>query len=457
MNIVDYLGVSIGKAAGVAISLFRLGAGATWPGEIVLRLRPNILQTISKQHPYIIIVAGTNGKTTTSKMIETILIQSGKKVVRNESGANLDNGIVSTFLRNLGMMGKLKSKYFIFEVDEATVPVLLKQFHPQLIILLNLFRDQLDRYGEVDTIAAKWLQSFATLPKGTKILINGDDPQLTFIGYEIEKLWDELPGNKDVHRLKHPQSSDDDNIQYFGLDDNRLYLDHLEHATDSIYCPNCGNRLTFGGVYFSHLGKWACGKCGFMHPDLAITNEIIHTPLEGVYNKYNTLAAWLTARQLGIPDTLIQQALSSFIPAFGRMEEIIYQEKKLKILLSKNPTGWNESLRTMLRSDRPGPLLLVLNDRIPDGTDVSWIWDIDMEILQQCTHKIIISGDRCYDLALRLKYAEIPTDRYEVVENLETAIQQILRLSLKEETIWVLPTYSAMLDVRQILVGRKIL
>ncbi len=449
--------ISLAKLSTIFIRLLNLGSGATWPGEIALRLHPHILKTFTSQKITIILVAGTNGKTTTSKMIDTIISHNGKKVHRNDTGANLDNGIVSTFISDASWLGKLHSRYFIFGVDEATLPVLLRHFHPQILVLLNLFRDQLDRYGEVDTIAAKWADILQELPKGTKVVINGDDPQLAYLGYELEKAWNELPGNREIERMRHPQSSTHDDIQYFGLNDESLFLPHIEHATDSIYCPKCGNRLTFGGVYFSHLGKWACGQCGFMHPEVAVSTQAFTSPLEGVYNRYNTLAAALVGRRLGFSDELIQQALSTFTPAFGRMEEIVYHRRNIKVLLSKNPTGWNESLRTVFHSNKKGPLLLVLNDRIPDGRDVSWIWDTDIEMLQGYTHPIVLSGDRCYDLGLRLKYAGLSESEFIIFENLEEAVEKTVSVSSAEETIWVLPTYSAMLETRKILIGRKIL
>lgn len=433
MSTADILTIMLAKWVTWAITLLKLGSGATWPGEIALRLRPHILKKFTRQPCFIILIAGTNGKTTTAKMIDTILTAQKKKVHRNESGANLDNGIVSSFIRDATFLGKLRSSYFIFEVDEAALPILLKHIHPSVLVLLNLFRDQLDRYGEVDAIVEKWGISFGVL-KNTKLIINGDDPQLAFLGQKMQG-----------------------DVAYFGLDDPELFLPKIEHATDSLYCPQCGNRLTFGGVYFSHLGKWACGKCRFTHPELAITNKDIQSPLEGVYNRYNTMAAMLVGRTLEVSDEASQKALELFQPAFGRMEEISYHRRNVKILLSKNPTGWNESLRTVLASEKKGPLLVVLNDRIPDGRDVSWIWDTDIEMLEGYTYPIVVAGDRAYDMALRIKYAGISELDFVVFENLEEAVEKTVSVSSAEETIWILPTYSAMLDVRKILTGKKIL
>ncbi|MCX8008415.1 MAG: Mur ligase family protein [Patescibacteria group bacterium] len=436
MSSIDRLVILLSKIVAFLIRTLRIGAGATWPGEIALRFRPSILQTFTNQPISIILVAGTNGKTTTAKMIDTILKKAKIPVRRNESGANLDNGLVSTFIQDCDLFGNFRSQYFIFEVDEATLPNVLKRFSPNVLVLLNLFRDQLDRYGEVDTIATKWMNALKRLDGKTKIIINGDDPQLAFIGKNFV----------DTH-----------DVYFFGLDDPELFLPSMEHATDSIFCPSCGNRLTFGGVYFSHLGKWACGRCGFIHPKLTVTRKDFMSPLEGVYNIYNTLASGLAGRIIGLSDELIQQALSSFTPAFGRMEEIVFHRRRFTILLSKNPTGLNESIRTVLSSEKKGPILLVLNDRIPDGRDVSWIWDADVEMLASFPLPIIISGDRCYDMAVRVKYAGVQEKHIVVFSTIQESIQKTIETVDADQHIWILPTYSAMLEVRKVLTGRKIL
>jgi lipid II isoglutaminyl synthase (glutamine-hydrolysing) len=449
MNLLDQITIVIAKITELFIKLFNLGAGATWPGEIALRLRPNLLTVFAKLPVTTILVAGTNGKTTTVKMLETILKAQNIKVKHNDSGANLENGLVSCFIRDCDWSGKLKSMVFLFEVDEAVLPLVLPKLKPKIVVLLDLFRDQLDRYGEVDTIAQKWMSALLGLPTSTRIIINADDPHLAYI----------------ASRQKVP-------VSYFGLEDEKLFLPKIQHATDTIYCPKCGQRLTFAGVYFSHLGIWTCGKCRLTHPDVNLKSADVVSPLEGIYNKYNTLAATLTALQLNIPADKIKDALASFTPAFGRMEEVIYQGKIVKILLSKNPTGFNESLRTVINSKSKGTLLIVLNDRIPDGTDVSWIWDVDFELLnghesdesKSRIKRIFVTGDRCLDMGLRLKYAGLTRDwlsklntSFEVINELNNAVETAVNTVSDSETLWVLATYSGMLDVRKILTGKKIL
>lgn len=390
--------VICGKIVSFLSKSFKLGAGVTWAGEIGLLIDKNLIRNLIPKDAKVILVAGTNGKTTTTKLLASVLTNA----VTNQSGANLINGIAGTLIKNK------PSDYYILEVDENNLVEMLKQVQHDntTVILLNLFRDQLDRYGEVDKIAKDW----SNLSNWSNLIINADDPQLAYIGKKFDK-----------------------GVSYFGLENSNLYLPKMQHATDSIFCPSCGTRLAYKGVYFSHLGDYECKKCGFKHPANNKTNKANKTnKLEGVYNIYNILAASLTADILGIKDS----DFSNFKPAFGRSEEI----GGVKILLSKNPAGFNESLRTVINSKRKGPLLLVLNDRIPDGRDVSWIWDVDFEMLKKFQHDIYVSGDRKYDLALRLKYAEV---KFILEENLNVS--------------WILPTYSAMLDIRKELTGKKIL
>lgn len=419
-----------GRTVSFISKIFHTGAGGTWPGEIALRIYPNILKDLShKLRKGIILVAGTNGKTTTTLMIKTILEAQGLTIAHNASGANLLNGVVSSLLTVWG-----KKDWGIFEVDENVLPLVLSYLEPKMIVLLNLFRDQLDRYGEVDSIAQKWQAAINHLPATTTIAANADDPLITAIC--------EVTAAKTI---------------FFALENPSLYIEHMQHATDTIHCPKCGTRLTYGGVYYSHLGKWSCGACGFTHPEVLLKEKDYQSPVEGIYNKYNTIAAAAVGECIGVDSNKIQQALQVFTPAFGRMEDIEIHEKHIRILLSKNPTGFNESIRTYIQSQVNGPLLLLLNDRIPDGTDVSWIWDVDFELLEGQKREIIVSGDRTYDMAVRIKYALLTMKNVTVADTLVAALDVAMSKIGANETLWILATYSAMLDVRKILTGKKIL
>lgn len=374
--------------------ILNLGSGATWPGEIALKLDPNILSKIAPKN--VILIAGTNGKTTTTLMIKTMLENNGVKIIHNASGANLLNGVISSILTSTS------ADYGVFEIDENSLPAVLKFIQPKIIVLLNLFRDQLDRYGEVDTIVTNW--KIALKNYSGQLILNADDPQIASLGVK--------------------------NTLYFGLEDKNLFQKVPEHAMDSQFCPKCGTHLNYTGHFYSHIGRWSCPNCHYTRPKPQITSS--KYPLAGTYNKYNTLAAVAVAKFLKIPVNL-----AGFNPAFGRQEQI----GETKIFLSKNPAGFNESLRTVLELNAKY-ILLALNDRVPDGRDVSWIWDVDFEMIPKNIN-LFASGDRALDLAVRLKYAGLKSQ-------IVTEIPQV-------ENLFILPTYSAMLNIRKELTGKKIL
>lgn len=412
MNLFDRIIVVTTSFVSRIITALHLGAGATWPGEIALTFSPSILTSLSK-NLNIILVVGTNGKTTTSLMISQMLKEQGFTVVHNNSGANLLNGVISALIQ------QLHADWGVFEVDENSLPLVLKYVTPKAIVVLNLFRDQLDRYGEVDVIVEKWRKALASLDSGNQriksyqLILNADDPGVAWLG------------------------KDHKNVSYFGLNDKTKFIKTKEHATDSTFCPKCGNRLIYDGAYYSHIGLWRCIKCGNKRPEPTVSKW--PTVLPGLYNQYNTLAAVATLQTLGITPLL-----TSFVPAFGRQEEFTVKGKKIKVFLSKNPTGFNASLRTAIEMGAEN-FLFVLNDRIPDGRDVSWIWDVDFEMLPK-TAAITVSGDRVHDLSLRMKYAD-----------LKMVIEPDLQKAVAGKDLYILATYSAMLEVRKILTGRKIL
>ncbi len=429
--------IAAGKIVSQISRVLNLGNGSTWPGHIALSVNQNFIkETLRGSDIKIILIAGTNGKTTTGKLIQTILEHNGSTVFQNEAGANLVNGIASSLLLHSSILSTLPYDYAVFEVDENSLPLVLQELTPHYLILLNLFRDQLDRYGEVNTIARKWQEAVKKLPKKTTLILNADDPQIASLCHP------ELVSGS------HPQ------VLYFGLDDPSLSVKTPQHAVDSNYCPNCHHKLTYKTVYFSHLGDWKCPNCSRARGPLAKISP--YYPLAGVYNRYNTLAAVLTAKNIGISDKTIDSALKNFSPAFGRQEKLSVNGKSIQIFLSKNPTSFNESLRTVKELGAKN-ILFVLNDRIPDGRDVSWIWDIDFENFIGKNMNITISGDRCYDMGLRIKYSQILNTKYQIPNTLGDAITSALDKTPKSEILYILPTYSAMLEFRKILTGKKIL
>ena len=418
------------------IKIFGLGGGSTWPGHLALKLNPKFIEEVlSDSSLKIILVAGTNGKTTTTKLLMYILEKNSVSTLINEEGANLLNGVISAIVTK-----GIKNKAAIFEIDENTLPQIISKVKPFAIILLNLFRDQLDRYGEVNTIASKWRNSFKKLPKETLLFLNADDPRLGFIGKGLKQK-----------------------VYYFGLSDKCLTKKEIPHDVDSVYCPNCRSQLNYSAMSYSHLGNYSCNMCGFKRPQinkLTISNTL---PLAGTYNIYNVYAAVLCAHigfKISIRKSLSE--IQDFKPAFGRQEAVEYAGRKFFILLSKNPTGFNQSIETLLTlGNDKKDLLVVLNDRIPDGRDVSWIWDVEFEKLLNSAKSLTVSGDRSYDMALRFKYCldnpKFVNQKINVRENLKEAIKTVVDMTTQGNTLYVLATYSAMLEVRKIIFGRKLL
>lgn len=429
----DLLPIILGKTLVFVSRKLNLGHGSTWPGHLALRFNKSFAKDHVKKNPHlkVILVAGTNGKTTTTKLVQEILESNGLKVFRNEAGANLLNGIVSSMITYSNIFGKLKYDAAIFEVDENNLSIVLTHINPFAIVLLNLFRDQLDRYGEVNSIAKKWREALVGLSQNTLLITNGDDPMLRFIGE-----------NSKIHSF------------YFGLSSDLMEKKEAPNDVDFLYCPHCQEKLIFSKRSYSHMGIFSCPKCGFTHKETS-TFEDLPNPLFGNYNRYNiNAAALLLQKGFGIDIKTIEKGVGKFAPAFGRQEEILYKQKKVFLLLSKNPTGFNQSIRAIIEQDKNPNVLLLLNDRIPDGRDVSWIWDVEFEELSRAKN-ITISGDRAYDIGLRIKYGDIKN--FNVIEDLKKALDESVAKTKDNQTLYILATYSAMLDVRKILKGRKIL
>lgn len=431
------IAVSVAKSVTFGVRSLRLGAASVLPGSIARRIEPQLLQLLSQQVKNgVILIAGTNGKTTTSLLLCEILQRKGYRVAHNSTGANLENGLMTALMENSNLLGKLDVDYAILEVDENIVPKVLAPIQPKLILCLNLFRDQLDRYGEVDTISKRWTKAIATLPSQTIVVANADDPTICYLGQQLSQQ----------------------KVSFFGLNEPENYLEAIPHAVDSIYCPKCGHALDYKGVYLSHMGEYSCPSCGFSRSQPALDSSEWQQILVGLYNKYNTLAAATAAKELGVEEAIIRETIPNFQAAFGRAEELKINGKNVIILLSKNPVGTNETIRVVTQSSDT-TTLLVLNDKSQDGEDVSWIWDVDTEKLVERGGTLVVSGDRAYDMALRLRYSESsPQSNFNLIveQNLRQAINTALELTPNNETLHILPTYTAMLDVREALTGRKI-
>lgn len=430
----------LSKTADMLIRLFHLGSGSTWPGEIALRIDSLFIRTImTTSKVKVVLVVGTNGKTTTSSMITYGLKKAGKTVIHNPEGANMANGVASALVRYATVQEKIKQDYAVFEIDESAFAYVLRDIpHPCAIVFLNLFRDQLDRYGEVHTIAGHWKEALIHIPPTTHLIVNADDPQLVFLSKDKQK-----------------------HTTYFSASQSDKKQIKLGHDVDSVYCPNCGMKLTYDAISYSHLGVFHC-VCGFKSPSIP-QEEMKPLPgFVGVYNRYNMRAALITL-SICLNQNLAasRMLLDDFKPAFGRQEHVHAFGQDWILLLSKNPAGFNQSIQALpeLLHNKKTSIILVLNDRIPDGTDVSWIWDVELEDLVRHATQIITSGDRTFDMAIRMKYCFEKENSGLVQPNpsLESAIKMTAKKHKGNSPIVVLATYTGMLDTRKIVTGKKIL
>jgi UDP-N-acetylmuramyl tripeptide synthase len=434
------LELALARSAGRLSRLAGRGGGTTLPGKILATIDPAALSTLSARLPQgSAVVSATNGKTTTASLVATILAPR-VRLAHNRSGANLVSGVTSTLIEERG------AELGLFEVDEGAFPDVVRRIKPRAVCLGNLFRDQLDRYGELERIAEQWRASVSELPSAATLVVNADDPQ-------VGGLATVRPG-----------------AVTFGLDDPVQARPSLQHAADSKYCLRCGTPYLYATAYVGHLGDYRCPACGHSRPPLhvAARNIELHglqavsfdlaTPedtrrvrieLPGLYNVYNALAAAALSRALGATQEEVGEGLSRARPAFGRAERIDVEGRILLILTIKNPAGANEVVRTLVAAGAPRLAVIALNDAIADGRDVSWIWDADFEPLLERLERLVVTGSRAAELALRCAYAGFPADRLEIVPNLVDALDRGLELTPRGDELIVLPTYTAMLALRK--------
>jgi UDP-N-acetylmuramyl tripeptide synthase len=436
-----------GKATGALSRISRRGGGTTLPGDVARAIDPNVLRKLSADlRQGAIIITGTNGKTTTARLISWLLEGAGHSVVSNRAGANLIFGATAAALERAGADGRLDADWGVFEIDEASLERAVDEIQPRAAIVLNLFRDQLDRHGELETIAKKIEGALKRLPDESRAVLNADDPRVAEIGMNLQRgpLW-------------------------FGLDDSTMAARELPHAADARTCPRCGASLLFDAVYVGHDGVYRCpnGDFGRPAPELAATHIALNgfdslamdvsgvrveLPLGGLYNCYNALAAFAAGSALGLEPSFIADRFRSFRAAFGRQERLEVKGRRLNLVLSKNPAGFNETLRTAVDLAGGKCFLIGLNDRRADGTDVSWIWDVDFEGLRGRAQVVVPAGNRAHDLAVRLKYAGVKAAPPEA--DPARAIDVLIEATPQGETAHLLCTYTAMLDLRAELVRR---
>jgi lipid II isoglutaminyl synthase (glutamine-hydrolysing) len=445
--------VAAARAAG-ALSRRSGRGGTSLPGKVLMRLDPQAIALLARRlQRGSAVISATNGKTTTAAMAAGILERAGARLVHNRAGANMAGGVATAL-----MNGPAGADTGLFEVDEFWLDRVVADVRPRALLLANLFRDQLDRYGELDTIADRWAQVAATTDAA--LVLNADDPTVADLGRVRERR-----GDADL--CEEPQAT------YFGVEDDAMALPAMQHAADAKHCRRCGAPYVYDAVYMGHLGRYHCDSCGASRPEpqvaaTGITLEgvrgarftlrtpagerAIALPLPGLYNVYNALGAAALSLTLGATLDQIAAGLQAVSPAFGRAETLRIGGRELSILLVKNPAGANEVLRTLVLEDGEHDVFAVLNDNIADGRDVSWVWDADFEVLAPRVRQATCSGTRAAEMALRLKYAGVPTDRLVVEPDLDRGLDRALGSG--DGRLFALPTYTAMLALREALVAR---
>lgn len=461
--------INVGKEVRWLSRALNRGGGTSLPGLVAQRISPELVAALAGELRHgCVLVTGTNGKTTTTRILADAARRFGWNVVTNREGSNLLRGVTTVLLDRSSRMGRLDvpgESIGIFEIDEGALPGAIDALRPRLVLITNLFRDQLDRYFEVDFVAHLWARALGRLPPEATLVLNADDPQVAYLGERTSA-----------------------GAAYYGLEDVRHAHSGLEHAADSRRCPRCGVDLLYECSFYAHLGHYGCGSCGWRRPaarvagwrvellgldgaeleaTTAVGNRVFRVPLAGLFNIYNALGAIAGAGALGIDPAVVEQAVSGSSGAFGRLERFGVAGKEVCLLLVKNPSGFNQALRLVLGEEQaePPPLLLALNDNGPDGRDVSWIWDVDLEL---CADRgvglVVVAGQRAHDLALRLKYAGVTTGdpaagRSEngaliVEEDVVRAFWRALERTPSGGTLYVLPTYTAMWKLREDLAAQ---
>lgn len=437
MKIRRLLAVWAAKLAGFACK--KMGRqGVTWAGKIARKIYPPILEELSREvRGDIFVVCGTNGKTTTNNLLCAALEAEGQKVVCNHTGSNMINGVAAAFALSVGLNGHIDADYACIEADEASTKYIFPAIRPDYMVLTNLFRDQLDRYGEIDITMNILEEMIRTLPM-MKVIVNGDDALSAYLAMD----------------------SGNDYVSY------GISAPVMENSTSEIregrFCKCCGERLNYRFYHYSQLGDYECPRCGFARPRLdfdaedvqagdqisfRVGDQNIRAGYRGLYNVYNILAAYAGMRTAGFSGEHFNEMLKSFHPENGRMEQFRIQGVSITLNLAKNPAGFNQNISAVMQDPSPKDVIITINDNAQDGRDISWLWDVDFDRFgEEGVKSVTVSGIRCQDMRLRLKYVDIPSI-------LEGDTEKAIRDRMKDGTgnLYVLVNYTALFSTRNIL------
>lgn len=441
------------KVTAGLIRLLRMGYGSSLPGKVAGRLDPQALGKLAAQvRRGTVMISGTNGKTTITKLLAAILTESGHRVFYNRGGANLLGGLTATFALNASLTGRLDADFALLETDEATMPKAAPALRPRLILANDFFRDQLDRFGELDSAVESLRKALPHLTPDGTLVLNADDPLCVGAGLATDR-----------RKL------------YYGLETEVPLRGSPTQAADAVFCPVCHGRFTYDRRSYAHLGTWACSQCDYRRPRPDVYAERVEllgmrgsrvsvvTPagrlelqaqLPGLYSVYNALAALTAALALGAPLAVVAPALGKAAGSFGRAEFFHLEDREGCLLLVKNPTGFNQVLATLALDLQPKTLLFAINDRLADGRDLSWLWDVDFEQLwahAEIARTIHVTGDRAEDMAVRLKYSGPDGLQPVVLRPPAAALTEALSTTPPGSTLYVLATYTAMLELWEIV------
>ncbi len=444
MNVIDTLAILIGKLSLETIRGMDLGMGSNVPGRLARAVSPTILHKLALQcRQGVVAVTGTNGKSTTAGLLASILKQAGFKLVHNREGANLVTGVTASLVEAAKFNGTIEADYGLLEIDEAALPVVAKEIRLRSVTVTNLFRDQLDRFGELDTTARLIAKGVAQ--NQSKAVLNADDPNVCQLSFSDDSF-------------------------FYGIDEYNSADDAKTQLQELSYCSNCGKEIIYDAITYGQLGNWRCSSCEHRRPKLDFfANNVVLSPaystftikagsqsapvklaLPGLFNIYNAVAAGATAFMLGATLPCIQGGLSNYTTLFGRSETITIAGRKVFIQLIKNPAGATQTLTALAQNRKDISVLIAINDNLADGRDISWLWDAEFELLANIESDFIVSGQRAEDMAIRLKYAGVSTDRIKCIPDLTEALQKGLKLASPTATLWVLPTYTCLLQLQKI-------
>jgi UDP-N-acetylmuramyl tripeptide synthase len=422
---------------------------------VARRIDPNVLKTVMGSTRAIkIVITGSNGKTTTSRMIAEIAKECGHSLSHNRSGSNLLQGVTSVAVNFSSVFGNLASEVLVFEIDEGTMQHVIPEIQPDVVVITNIFRDQLDRFGELYAVARGLDRVLEGLPETSTIVLNGNDPQVANFGQ-----------NARAKRV------------FFGLETTEIGTPVPDQSADVIRCIHCQEDLEYKVAYLSHLGLYRCPNCGYTLPPLDIAATAvkladdgkspslvtlrtpsgpmeIEIPLPGVHNVYNAAAAIGAALAASFPQKLYAEALSKLQPAFGRLEEIQASDQTIYLAFIKNPTSFNLIMRLIKQHPGKKHMLFAASHTVVDGEDFSWLWDIDVEEIAADIVDAVCSGNKPEELAMRLKYAEVPSERISILQDREEALDSALRNAGPAGTLYIMATYSPTQELRRLMQKR---